>query len=1539
MSVINVRTYQGIKKVRIEGDEPTPEEIERIKFQFQPDRTFDDQMSGMTAPMQYSAPPAPRQIPEIKSDPLSPAEQQVAKQRGIDYFESEDAMKRGDAVSSNVPDFMKSRFVSKGPTQGETVTGKGYGRALSGLTALGVSPFDQELAKQIDVNLANIPSEPGLRGITEGLLQFQAFFSPAKALLRGPIKNRYLRDVSSSAISGGVAFSGQEQRLADILQSIPQLRNPVFEALETDPDDSFYEARMKSMLEMAGLDAAFAAPFVKGIKKIKKSPMADINLSNKLKDFVKENPYKATGSLALGYGVYSALPDDLAEDFAKTGSVGLGMLAMATAPIPPGSKGQLRKFASVIAKNFGKADDAQSFAVYKKVGDQDVQFNVTNKNNVLRRQDDDSIYNPESGDFLARPGDAEWTSAENLFPEVQLQKDISEGWTKRIDNELGIGKMRTKVDPDTGEVGQVLVESIEDLDDALVDKIFKSQIDWTDDPAGMDEYLLNVILDNTSITRGDYYDLVAKQHQINNIKFGVDIDEGSWTNLWDKNEYLKLVDAGVKQEDFARKLSPVEIFESVGIKGRAKDQIKSAGISEQRIKEIEDLADQANITRSKLLTPGVVVPATLGVAGVSVADSENADAVTAGVVGALLAKFGKSKIKVKPSGVTKQASVTKTDVPNVPTPLMAKKKTAKGQADTTTLNTLTKDELFGIMSNEDPYSERYVQAIAVLARRASANSPEGRRLAKELEDLYYNGKSPQSTKVQMQPGTVPDYLTTQRGRDNILQDIKIEEGIQKRTNQQLVDLTLSGSEIALKELQRRAAKNPNSKAVKLMKKNGIIPPEHFRAHAGQLNLVPLEDATLKFVGKTFNLASRGVNNVMQKSLVLSDTAIRPIKARIEEVSKRMAHKLDEFEVNQNTLAGTYMHRAAPFLDSFGKMSKNDKKVFTRHALNSEIAEAFGVLDKYKTKLPGIKREFEDLRNIFDELHELGNANGLEIDFRKDYLPRIMKDYEGFMKSKGVDPEGPIQKVLKQAREEKRLKLTEEAVKNNTEPPSDMTLSSFEEREVIRKFLEGNKYKGDGTPGFMKERVIDKIAEEDLQYYGSFNENVQNYINNLTYRVAKNQFTGKVQGVEGYAETLSKLLQRGKVTETQALKITDLINTRLQGGEKPLVSGLQTFRDLVYLTSIGNPISTLTQTTELMLNAYRYGLFDTVATVGKTIKGKGIKMSDLGIDDIARDFADPLALSQKGLAGKSAQATNYLLRKTLGAVQFKRLDQLMKESNLNTAFRVAQKKVANTKSKQYQKFAKEMSEYYGPETKKFLDALKRGDKNDPNVKVYLYSQLAKTQPIGLSEYSEFYLKNPAARPAYFLKSFTLKQLETTRRDVLRKLGSDKPEEVKDGMRQALRLSVMFGGAMTGNNILKDYLLDRDDKPGMLGDQMPTKENVKDAGADAILTLFGLSRYTTRRIAKEPLYGIIDMVLPPKLTDTFQLGESIVTGDLNEAGRVVQKNIPIGGKIYSEHWGSGAKYKRKKRIEKYRRSKRQLENFKIEIVPDLPEMPEF
>ena len=81
----------------------------------------------------------------------------------------------------------------------------------------------------------------------------------------------------------------------------------------------------------------------------------------------------------------------------------------------------------------------------------------------------------------------------------------------------------------------------------------------------------------------------------------------------------------------------------------------------------------------------------------------------------------------------------------------------------------------------------------------------------------------------------------------------------------------------------------------------------------------------------------------------------------------------------------------------------------------------------------------------------------------------------------------------------------------------------------------------------------------------------------------------------------------------------------------------------------------------------------------------------------------------------------------------------------------------------------------------------------------------------------------------------------------------------------------------------------------------------------------------------------MFLPPKATEVFELGKSSLSGDFDKAGRIIEKNIPIGGKIYSQHFGAGADYKRKKRIKEYKAKKRAIENIgKMPSIPNIPEL---
>jgi len=105
-------------------------------------------------------------------------------------------------------------------------------------------------------------SDSTVGGFIEGATDFAAGFIPAFGQLS---KLGYFKDVATlgkiaqgalaSGIAGGTVMDGHESRLSNLLQQSDALSNPITEFLAAKEGDSFFEGRVKSALENAGLGA------------------------------------------------------------------------------------------------------------------------------------------------------------------------------------------------------------------------------------------------------------------------------------------------------------------------------------------------------------------------------------------------------------------------------------------------------------------------------------------------------------------------------------------------------------------------------------------------------------------------------------------------------------------------------------------------------------------------------------------------------------------------------------------------------------------------------------------------------------------------------------------------------------------------------------------------------------------------------------------------------------------------------------------------------------------------------------------------------------------------------------------------------------------------------------------------------------------------------------------------------------------------------------------------------------------------------------
>ena len=594
------------------------------------------------------------------------------------------------------------------------------------------------------------------------------------------------------------------------------------------------------------------------------------------------------------------------------------------------------------------------------------------------------------------------------------------------------------------------------------------------------------------------------------------------------------------------------------------------------------------------------------------------------------------------------------------------------------------------------------------------------------------------------------------------------------------------------------------------------------------------------------------------------------------------------------------------------------------------------------------------RRAFDDMHQLARAHGTQLGYRDHYLPLHVKDFKAFREHIGrtSDPGRiEIENAMK-AYAEKELPIV---AQNNPSlmvgsgaskqpiPASnlnidyatgrityggkrfkDLEMPAQEQRKLVDSILlrseRGTMPSSTREPGLVQERKV--IMRADLEpFYANFPETVSQYPQTMAKLVSRQLLDGKVPGIPGYKQEMRAIMEQMGIKELdKASQISRLVGQVIKGEDASLGNFARGYRDFVYSTTIGNPFSAITQMSEIGLNAHRYKWINsltgttkaTVDNMPQFIKNAlnqrdmGLRMKALGLDDLGAEFRGP------GGRGPVSKSMNVLLNggtikgvKIPGAMTlsgFRKIDFIMKEANMNAALKKAKTQLRTAKGEDA--FRKEMFPFYRQETNQLINALKNAKPENLNnmvrsvdddlVRLHLFSELSKTQPISMAEMPEAYLRSGGlGRSFYFLKSFGLKQLETARRDIYRKLASDNKKEKAEGFYNMLSLGVFFGGGTTGASMAKDWILGRDTK---------ANEYLWDAVAQSYA---GQSRYQMQKAWKKPDYidKFATLIGPPTpgLKETGRLLKG--DDDFEEFFRQVVKLGPVGGKFIYYRYGAG------------------------------------
>lgn len=677
-----------------------------------------------------------------------------------------------------------------------------------------------------------------------------------------------------------------------------------------------------------------------------------------------------------------------------------------------------------------------------------------------------------------------------------------------------------------------------------------------------------------------------------------------------------------------------------------------------------------------------------------------------------------------------------------------------------------------------------------------------------------------------------------------------------------------------------------------------------------------------------------------------DKLVRPVRDRMSDIHPSLSHKLDEFfftaqEIENDILAagGDFFR---PVKDrrwegtvGWHDLNKAEKEKFNILALNfgKDPVALYKYLGTLESKLPGITGEFRQFQRSQEYIFQLKNSNGIPTESRANYLPNKPVNVEGLQAHLGVDDELTRQlkiESIKRADDVQRYSTREEALDHQAEVGGRMAfdreanewiiaanpkpLTRDERIALTEKYFERREQPvGPGS----KARLIEDISEDMAPFYGSIDERVARDARNTAMKIAQNRTGIDGTGVNGYESIntkISKLVDDGKITIQQGEEARRLWRVAEEGANRLVGPGTRLIRSVQHVTSIANIFSTISQVGDWLHTLTKFGAFDTL-NLGRANLPK-ISLEDINIEALGHEFSWMAQAGKQGKLETAARIAQKGLDKVLRSrfTGFRFFDAAFKANRSNAAFRSAHRMLKKGKdSKAYKEWEAEWKPKFEGDFPHLVDAIKRGDVSDPNVRLYLFSEMSGYHPVSPATMPELYLDLSFGRLFYTLKSYSLTALNITRRDVTRKLASGDKKQMVQGMRDAIRLAVVGGGAGT-IYAFKDWLLGRDSTWG---------ENL----SNAYLERLGSSRYITNKLTSgNKLFvrqGLMEPFVPAK---SFDLVDMVVTPSKYDWIH----NVPVFGKLYS-NWmprgvdvggvqlpeGGAHKYKREKRAKRARK----------------------
>lgn len=634
--------------------------------------------------------------------------------------------------------------------------------------------------------------------------------------------------------------------------------------------------------------------------------------------------------------------------------------------------------------------------------------------------------------------------------------------------------------------------------------------------------------------------------------------------------------------------------------------------------------------------------------------------------------------------------------------------------------------------------------------------------------------------------------------------------------------------------------------------------------------VPKTEAEVKALNEIKTISEYKEPNMVSK-------ALQPITSRLRNISEEAANRLRRYEFNIHNNTQKYMNTVMPFMQTLKSLPKAQQNKITLDLYNGRFNQ---VRQQLQDINPQSVQAFDATENALKTLYKELQESGFDIGKVENYFPRRINDLEGLYAQLGIKQKGQIESLLQN--------------KANKLGVSRRELTDDDIAQTINNYLRGYGSKSQASkPFFTKGRAIQEVDENILQFYSDPIDVLQNYIRSSVNSIEKRKFFGQNAVVKGGRQLdIDKSIGNLIADDIPAVvqdEVSAILRARFNAGEQAPSVGVRWAKDFIYLSTLANPKSAITQLGDLGMSAIVNGNKNAIASVLKT---KVATIEDLGLDDIAAEMQSVSGLSK---------ALNFSLKYT----GFKKMDRLGKETLINSSLRKAKQMV---KSKTGEAALRnKYGKVFGDEYDNFVADL-RADKMTDNVKYYMFNELSDVQPITLSEMPRYYLENPNGRVFYALKSFTLKQLDVMKRRIYDEWrAGNKKQALKNG---AAYITIM-SAANTGADQLKNIIQRRD----------VSLESIPDEMVFNVLKMFGGSEYLYNNYISKGKLGeaAIETVAPPLDLITSVVEDGIRLASEEDSGFEKYKTprqIPfVGWAIYNFFQGGLEKYNERQEKKRY------------------------